>query len=181
MQRPSYLIFGAWAVAALLSALAAWESATGGLSNGPVSDVLFPDLRAARARQRQLGAEVAAEQARRRQVDELDGMLAAGHLSLLDGASRLRELHRGEPESVWVNVCRRFPNASDEERYCRLLIGDVEAYLLAVDRPRAPAIVARLEHELREHLRRGTLLLPEVGRADLGTVAVPLAQERTPP
>ncbi len=182
MPRPSYPILAVCVAAAFLSALAAWENATGGLSNGPASDLFIPGLRAARERRRQLDAEVAAEQARRRQIDELDREVAAGRLSLLDGASRLRELHRGGPPSVWLNACRRFPDMSDEERSCRLLIGDVEAYVLAVDSPRAAAVVARLEAELGDHLRRGTLRPPDARRpANLGRVAAPLPPEKATP
>ncbi len=182
MPRPSYPILCVCAVAALLSALAAWENATGGLSNGPLCDLLFPNVRDAKDRRRQIEAEVAAEQARRRQLDELTRAVEAGRVSLLEGAGRLRELYRGEPPSVWFNVCRRFPNASDEERYCRLLIGEVEAHAQVADRARAPALVAGLEAELREHIRHGTLRLPEGGRpAGLGTMTIPLSSGKSAP
>src|SRR5690349_614732 len=99
MPRPSYPIICFCAAAALLSALAAWENATGGLSDGAVSEIVFPHLRQAREQQRQLHADIVAEQARRRQLDELSPAVADGRVSLLEGASRLRELYRGEPES----------------------------------------------------------------------------------
>jgi hypothetical protein len=178
MPRPSYPILCACAAVALLSALVAWERATGGLSSAPISDLLFPDLRAAKEQRGQLAADIAAGQLRCRQLDELGREAAAGRLSLVEGAARLRELYREEPEAVWVNVCRRFPDASDDERYCRLLIDRVESHMLVADRARAPFVVGRLEAELREHIRRGTLRLPGgAPRASLGTVAAPLSPE----
>jgi hypothetical protein len=50
------------------------------------------------------------------------------------------------------------PDATDEERLCRLLIGKVQ-----VSRWRDPgrdAVAARLTAELEEHLKRGPLTLP---------------------
>jgi hypothetical protein len=182
MPRPSYPIVCFCAAVALLSALAAWEGAVGGLSNGPMADLLFPSLREAKQQRRQLDADYLAEQVRWQQRMELIKATAAGRVSLLDGAGRLRELYRAEPESVWINVRRRFPNASDEERYCRLLIGDVESYLRMGDPAKARSVVARLQDELQEHIRRGTLRLQEAGRvADFGRVAVPLATEKARP
>jgi hypothetical protein len=161
MPRLSYMTVSLCILAALLSALALWENATGGLSSSPLAELLVPSLREAREQRMKLSAAVAAEMARRRQIDQVVLATAAERLSLLEGAGRLRELYRDEPECLWVMVCRRFPNVSDEERYCRLLIGEVVSFLTECDPKQALPAGRRLEAELGEHLRRGTLRLPE--------------------
>ena len=55
-------------------------------------------------------------------------------------------------------VERRFPDASDEERRCRLLIGEVRA-LEGRDGERARAAARRLEADLESELQRGSLTL----------------------
>jgi hypothetical protein len=57
---------------------------------------------------------------------------------------------------AWDRFRERFPGASDDERFCRMLIDRV-AGLAGSNR----AVVARLEADLEEQLRRGPLRLPE--------------------
>jgi hypothetical protein len=84
--------------------------------------------------------------------------LAAGRCTLLEAAARFRALFRGD-EVVDRALRDTYPAPTDEERLCRWVIGytatDQE------DKPGGPALVERLEKEIREHLERGTLKIPE--------------------
>src|SRR5262249_25611948 len=118
--------------------------------------------------------DLASEQGRRRQLDEVVIAATAGRMSLLEGAARLRELYRGEPDTVWERVCARFPDATDDERYCRLLIAEVASLERGPGPERKLTVAPRLEAELQERLRRGPLRLPDGGPRAGGVVAVPL-------
>ena len=88
-----------------------------------------------------------------------------GRLGLLEAARRYRDLDEQPPPFYWEAFRRTYPGASDDERHCRNVIGYVGTALQ--DRPDAdPALVARLEAELEDLLRRGDLRLP-------GPVAAP--------
>jgi hypothetical protein len=86
--------------------------------------------------------------------------VAAGRLTLLEGAARFRDLDASAPEGyrrAWRQLAK---GASDDERYCRQVLG----YLAAVLRNRpggGAAVRGRLEAELRRRLERGELRLPE--------------------
>jgi hypothetical protein len=99
---------------------------------------------------------VAVTMERRRQAREVAEEAEEGRLALRDGAARLRNLYRAAPDFPWGTVERRFPGASDEERCCRLLIGEVRA-LESRDGERANAAARRLEADLENELRQGTL------------------------
>jgi hypothetical protein len=129
------------------------------LSESSLSELAFPGLAKARERQRQLGADSLVERARRRQIDELIADMVEGRRSLIDGASRMHELYCDQPRIVWDRIRMRFPDMSDDERFCRLLIGEVESFLRGEGPVRARSVVARLERELEEHRRAGTLRL----------------------
>jgi hypothetical protein len=179
MLRPSQTILSFFALAALLSVLAAWENMAGGVSGSSLSDVVYPDMREAKQKERRLLADLASEQGRRRQMDDVVLAAVAGRTSLLEGAGRLRELYRGEPESVWERVCARFPDISDDERYCRLLIAEVESFERGPTSARRPSVALRMEAELQDHLRRGPFRLPEAGqRGGGGVVAVPMSSAK---
>jgi hypothetical protein len=109
---------------------------------------------------RRLDGRVALAVARSRQVDELAGEVAAGRVSLLDGAARLRDIYRATPDFAWERFREGHPGASDDERFCRLLIERVEGVLWE-DRSQAQAAADRLEAELEAQLASGTLRLPE--------------------
>jgi hypothetical protein len=159
MSRLSHPAVGLCILAALLSGLTLWEHLAGGLSESSLSELAFPGLARAQERRRQLEADTVVERARRRHIDELIEDMAEGRRSLLDGASRMRELYRDQPRIVWERIRMRFPDMSDDERFCRLLIGEVESFLRGEEPARARSVVARLEHELEEHRRAGTLRL----------------------
>jgi len=79
-------------------------------------------------------------------------------LSLLEAAYQMRELVINDSRSLrWIR--EMFRGCTDEEVFCRHLIAMVQSELL-LEPPTAAAEVARLEAELKEHLRRGTLHFP---------------------
>jgi hypothetical protein len=85
--------------------------------------------------------------------------LAAGRLTLVEAAARIRHLKDG-PDNFWTFIRANERGNSDEERLCRHVIGWTEATLF--NRPaEAARITARLEAELKNHLRRnGKVILP---------------------
>jgi hypothetical protein len=107
-----------------------------------------------------LRAESRAGLARLETRHEVAGQVAQRRLSLLEGAARFRALDGKEPPVVLARLRMTYPGDTAEERCCRHLIHWVRLWLN--DHPRAdPRIPARLEAELEEHLRGGTLRLPE--------------------
>jgi len=123
----------------------------------PVTDWLAPRVSEDR---RALDARLTEAVARSQRMDEVAGEVVAGRLSLLDGAARFRDFCRSAPDFAWDQFRVGHPAASDDERFCRLLI-DRAGGLLWEDPDRAEAVTVRLEAELEEHLSNGTLRLPE--------------------
>lgn len=94
--------------------------------------------------------------------------LAQGRLTLLEAAARFRDLSRGLPEEARAYFRDTYPGHSDAERYCRQVIRCVEGEIdriveedLHLRHPEADAILARLRHDLEQHLDAGTLVLAE--------------------
>jgi hypothetical protein len=85
--------------------------------------------------------------------------LAARRLTLLTAAARFRDLYRSQSESQWKVFRKVNPGNSDGERFCRLVIRCAECYLR--DGDGLDAVVASLERELQDHLKHGTLRLPD--------------------
>jgi hypothetical protein len=142
--------------AALITGLHGWLrlAERTGFSPAPVFDrVMLCD---SLERQAAVRGRVAVTMERRRQAQELAEEVAEGRLGLREGAARLRELYQAAPDFPWVAVERRFPGASDEERCCRLLIGEVKA-LEERDGERARAAALRLEADLDGELQHGPL------------------------
>jgi hypothetical protein len=144
---------------ALLTAVHGWLRLAERAGYSPTPAISQVMLRDSLERQAAVQGRVAVTFERRRQARELAEEVAAGHLDLREGAARLRELYRGAPDFPWVAVERLFPDASDEERCCRLLIGEVKA-LEGRDGERARAAALRLEADLEGELRQGSLTLP---------------------
>jgi hypothetical protein len=97
--------------------------------------------------------------ARRLEAKEaLARALAAGRVTLLEAAARLRDLDRGKPDFNWEEFRRAFRGASDDERHCREVIKWVRM-VNVVDTPQDEATARRLEAELQYHIDHGTLRL----------------------
>jgi hypothetical protein len=112
-----------------------------------------------RLRQKDLGAKVKAARTRLcRQTDVAEAVIE-GRLTLLEAAACFRDLRASEPPDQRKVARRAFPAQSEQEWLCRLVIRFVKVMLQ--DKPGVPAsLAARLEEELRQHLRRGPLSLP---------------------
>jgi|SRR5262245_13212648 len=92
-----------------------------------------------------------------------------GRMTLLQAAGAFRELNRGSPSSYWGAFGHLYPGASDEERHCRQVIAYVRTEL--EEYPGGEnEVVRRLEAELRGHLERGKLHLPEPPRTGPGSI-----------
>ncbi len=83
-----------------------------------------------------------------------------GRLGLLEAAAHFRALDQAPPAFHWAEFRDSFPGASEEERHCREVICHVDG--VKTIHPNATAVVARLEQELRAHLRGGRPCLPEI-------------------
>jgi hypothetical protein len=85
--------------------------------------------------------------------------LLARRLTLFEAAAGFRAVDRVRSRQARP-VPSFFPGKTDEERLCRRVIASADERLH--DRPDREAVVARLELELQEHLRRyGAVQLPE--------------------
>jgi hypothetical protein len=92
--------------------------------------------------------------------DEVTRDLIAGRLRLIEAAGRFRALDADASEGYREGWHRLAEGASDEVRYCRQVLNYVA--LLLKDRPDGGApLRGRLEAELRHHLKRGDLHLPD--------------------
>jgi hypothetical protein len=86
--------------------------------------------------------------------------VAAGRLTLFEGAARFRDLDADAPEEILAAWRRAVGGSSDEERYCRTVIQYVEVLLR--DRPGESAAVLRnLGAQLADALSRGEIRLPD--------------------
>jgi hypothetical protein len=83
-----------------------------------------------------------------------------GRLTLWQAAARFRELDATAPASVCRETARRFPDISEDERCCRMVI-----LWAAEAEQRQPGggtgLARRLTAELEDALRRGRLPLPD--------------------
>ena len=89
--------------------------------------------------------------------------LADGRRTLLESASRLREVELQNPFFQWESYRRGHPGASDDECHCREAIELLRGAL--PPGPTRERIVAGHEAELRRHLIGGTLRLPTADAA----------------
>jgi hypothetical protein len=155
-SRPTIALFLG---VSLLNALHGWilVAEQAGCPTPPVIGRLL--LRDALDRRAAVLTELDAARGRQRGAQELATAVAQDRLTLYEGAARLRELYRGAPDCLWQGVERRFPGASEEERLCRLLLGEIRS-VEGPEREQAQAAAPRLEAELEDRLRRGTLSLP---------------------
>src|SRR5262249_12037999 len=95
----------------------------------------------------------------------------AGQMTLLEAAAHFRALDRQPPAFDWEAFRFSYPGPSEEERHCQEVTTYVANQL--VDDPcLAETLRERLKGELAEHLRHGTLALPEVTPPQPGSVAL---------
>jgi hypothetical protein len=87
--------------------------------------------------------------------------LLLGRLTLLEAAALFRALDQSLRSFNWEQFRLGYPGDSDEERHCREVIRWVRIELESTDPCLSIATQHELERKLQEHLRRGTLLLPE--------------------
>jgi hypothetical protein len=94
--------------------------------------------------------------------------VAAGRRGLVEAAALFGALNRLPPKSVElpnldaIDASLRLPKRTDAERLCWLVIAHVKAVLNEEPPDRVAAVVARLEAEFWEELRRhGVLRLPD--------------------
>jgi len=86
----------------------------------------------------------------------LADVLLAGRLNLIEAAEGFRELDARSPIFDLENFQKHTPGRTDEEKYCRLVIMVVEGQLNSTDGWALEA-VSKLEKELDQHIRQGTL------------------------
>jgi hypothetical protein len=119
------------------------------------------ELRAERARGRELDEKIAAARRCSAAKGEVVQEVIAGRLALLEAAARLREFDAQVPDFPVTTIRLTVPGSSDEERYCRIVIWKAKS-LLAQRPAEAEKVVQRLEVELERHLgRRGVDHPPE--------------------
>src|SRR5262249_33894156 len=105
---------------------------------------------------RELQAVLARIKARRQIINSL----LAGQMTLDEAVARFRELdgNRIEGEQDWLR--RAYPAASDQERYLRQILGNLESQLL--EQPKEAAERgARLRTELEARLACGAIGVPQ--------------------
>jgi hypothetical protein len=88
--------------------------------------------------------------------------LLAGRLTLLEAAARFRALNEAPPEYNWDAFRLTMPGDSDDERHCHEVISFAFHALRRTDPHRADELHESLRAELRQHLGRGPLRLPEI-------------------
>jgi len=87
--------------------------------------------------------------------------LIDGQMTLLEAAAHFRAADQQPPAFDWQAFRVSVQGQSDEERHCRTVVNYVFT-TLADDPFLADTFRDRLQEELAEHLRCGTLVLPEV-------------------
>jgi hypothetical protein len=95
---------------------------------------------------------------RHQEQNRLVREVAAGRRTLLEAAAGFRALSLGET-TLERPLHETYPADSEEERLCRWVIAYLGTTL--ADEPGTAGLVTRLEAELRQHVRQGTLRLPE--------------------
>jgi hypothetical protein len=118
-------------------------------------DSLEYQLRLGKELDAQLQALLRRLAAKRQIVEDL----AARRLTLLEAAACFRSLNHQAPHRERRLIHLVVPGRSPEERYCRAVLNFTEARLPENESTRR--LLASLERELQEHLRKGTLRLPE--------------------
>jgi hypothetical protein len=133
-------------VAGILVLLSGW------LTPGPDSLLSPENLLREQQRDRQLSDDIDALNRILEAKQALARDVADGRLRLAEAARRFHDLDAGAPHFNTEAFRRAYPGSSDEERYCREVIGYAAAAV--DDEPsRAAAVRLRLEAELDDHLQ----------------------------
>ena len=122
--------------------------------------LLDPRVREQLARGEQYDRIFRALERRRSAKESVARDLAARQLTLLEAAARVRDIDWACPYFPWEAFRRASPHASDDERHCREVIGQIRS-LLPFGEPANEDAALRCEAELRRHIACGTLCLPE--------------------
>jgi hypothetical protein len=146
----------------LLCALLCWPDLLADAWQSPCVKAAFP---AEQRREEDLNRHRAVLRRRAEVKTGLVRDVADGRLTLLEAAARLRELDRATPDFPWEVFRLGRPGMSDEERHCRELIGHLRGDVV-LESGDENEVVRRWEEELRLHLERGTLQLPDVAPYD---------------
>jgi hypothetical protein len=154
------LLHGAGTVLAVVALGGLVCLAWAGLLGGDLGDLAGRArvLEEEQQRQRDLEAREKALFACMAGKDQVAREVAAGHLSLVEGAARFRALCRDTPGFSPALFHRIHGGSSDEECYCRALIDQVW-WVLADHPAQAQETAWRLEVELEVLLNYGTRLL----------------------
>ncbi len=134
-----------WLGVAAVTGLAAALS----LACGSLARLGGPDVLAEAERRRRLEADWKHIDRRLDLGRSLAAALAEGRLTLGEAAEAWRAEDESSPRHLGLHV-EMLPGKTSEERYARSLLTHVRAYLGGD--PRAPAVLARLEQELRSPL-----------------------------
>jgi hypothetical protein len=166
MRYPQRWLIGVWALVALASGwsyLDADPDEWGPQASPEDLPRLLSEIAGGTRRREMLRADNEATLARIDGKNRVAAEALAGRLTLLEAAARFRDLSPADlPEVVRAQRQGLYPAASEEERYCREVIGWAGAALEARHQPDGGAL-RRLEAELDEHLRRGPIRLPVAG------------------
>jgi hypothetical protein len=119
----------------------------------------LPDLVETECKTRQLDQDLKGALARVQGKQRVINDLLDGRLTFLEAAGHFRALDRLPPPFFWEHFRFAYPADSDEERHCL----EVIAFLESHDDPcLGLAAVPRYQAELREHLKRGPIQLPDI-------------------
>jgi len=106
-----------------------------------------------------LDGEVQAALRRTVAKSQVAGEAVEGRLTLFEAAARFRDLDADATEDYRRAWRATVGGSSDEERYCRQVLGYAE--LVLRDRSDDPAALGRLKAQLDQALARGDLRLPD--------------------
>jgi hypothetical protein len=153
MTMLSRMLLCALAVTGLLFAVFSlrpdWAEAAG-LDLGRVP-ALAAQVESEQEREADLVAQLAEVKQRVLNKQQVTDDVIAGRLDLFAAAAQFRELTPAAiRERHYMQLV--YPDACDEERYCRSVIGWVRGTLQLRSPPEADRVASRLEADLREHL-----------------------------
>lgn len=100
------------------------------------------------ARNRELAAQAAASYRGVLGREEVLAVLAQGRLSLREAAARFAEIDKEYRPGMRRHLCREYPDHTDEERYCRMVLAHARGWSGIT--PGLSAVLPQLEREFQE-------------------------------